>query len=161
MLEWAASGILGSIFGGLFRLAPEVLKFFDRKNERLHELQMFKLQTETERMRGEFRVEEKYVDFSVAQMDAIGKAMEQQGKADSKAYKWVASLSALVRPMITYVLFGMYVCFKIIMISYAMSTGVPLSAAVSTLWTPDDFAMLNMVLTFWFLSRTIEKYNKG
>jgi hypothetical protein len=24
-------------------------------------------------------------------------------------------------------------------------------------WTADDFAMLNMILTFWFLGRSIEK----
>ena len=26
-------GILGGALGGIFRLAPEVLKFFDKKNE--------------------------------------------------------------------------------------------------------------------------------
>jgi len=25
-------------------------------------------------------------------------------------------------------------------------------------WGADDFAMLNMVLTFWFVGRAIEKY---
>jgi hypothetical protein len=25
----------------------------------------------------------------------------------------------------------------------------------------DDFAMLNMMLTFWFVGRSIEKYNKS
>ena len=32
-----AESLLGGIFGGLLRLAPEVMKFFDRKNEREHE----------------------------------------------------------------------------------------------------------------------------
>lgn len=43
-----ASGLLGSLFGGLFRLAPEVFRFFDRKDERAHELKMFTLQTPPE-----------------------------------------------------------------------------------------------------------------
>ena len=38
MFEFIGSGILGSLFGGIFRLAPEILKFFDKKNERDHEL---------------------------------------------------------------------------------------------------------------------------
>ena len=29
MFDILSGGILGSVFGGLFRLAPEVLKFFD------------------------------------------------------------------------------------------------------------------------------------
>ena len=48
MLEFAASGILGSIFGGLFRLAPEVLKFWDRKDDRKHELALYGLQIDLE-----------------------------------------------------------------------------------------------------------------
>lgn len=43
-----ASGLLGSLFGGLFRLAPEIIKFLDRKDERRHELSMFTLQTDLE-----------------------------------------------------------------------------------------------------------------
>ena len=35
MLDILGGGLLGSIFGGLFRLAPELLKFLDRKNERV------------------------------------------------------------------------------------------------------------------------------
>ena len=34
MFDILSGGLLGSIFGGLFRLAPEVLKYFDKKNER-------------------------------------------------------------------------------------------------------------------------------
>ena len=44
MFEILSGGLLGSIFGGLFRLAPEVLKFFDKKNEREHEMAMFSRQ---------------------------------------------------------------------------------------------------------------------
>ncbi len=43
MFEILSGGLLGSIFGGLFRLAPEVLKFLDKGNERKHELSMFSL----------------------------------------------------------------------------------------------------------------------
>ncbi len=48
MLDLIGGGIFGTIFGGLFRLAPEVLKFLDRKNERSHELAMFNRQCELE-----------------------------------------------------------------------------------------------------------------
>lgn len=157
-MEFLTSGILGSLFGGLFRLAPELLKLFDRKNEREHELNMFKLQTDIEKLRGEFRIEERYVEHSNATLDAIGEAFKQQGIADSKAWKWVASLSALVRPGVTYILFGMYVIHKVIIMSYAMNTGATWQELAVTSWTMEDFAMLNMILTFWFVGRSIEKY---
>ena len=68
LLNFAGSGILGGLLGGVFRLAPEVLKFFDRKNERTHELNMFKEQCELTKLQGELKIEEKYVDYSVAQL---------------------------------------------------------------------------------------------
>jgi len=32
--------LFGGVFGGILRLAPEVLKLLDRKNERQHELNL-------------------------------------------------------------------------------------------------------------------------
>ena len=157
MFEVLGGGLLGSIFGGLFRLAPEVLKWLDRKDERSHELRMFSLQTDLEKMRGEYKMEEKYVDFSKANIDAIGQAFKQQAEADKKAYKWVASISALVRPGITWLLFGLYTAVKVISVSYAVNSGLPAIQIMQEIWTPDDFAMLMMVLTFYFLGRPLEK----
>jgi hypothetical protein len=157
MFEVLGGGLLGSVFGGLFRLAPEVLKWLDRKDERSHELKMFSLQTDLEKMRGEYKMEEKYVDFSKANIDAIGQAFKQQAEADKKAYKWVASISALVRPGITWLLFGLYTAVKIVTIMYAVNSGMPALTIMQEVWTADDFSMLMMILTFWFLGRSIEK----
>ena len=44
MFEMLSGGIFGSLLGGVFRLAPEMLKFFDKANERKHELAMFEQQ---------------------------------------------------------------------------------------------------------------------
>lgn len=160
MLELVGSGLLGSLVGGLFRLAPEIINFLDRKNERSHELDMFKEQTALEKLKGEFKVEEKYVDYSVEQMKAIGEAFKEQSATAVASYKWVAALSALVRPMVTYVLFGMYVCFKVTMMIYAMDTGISWNEVMVNSWTVDDFGMLNMILTFWYVGRVAEKYRK-
>lgn len=161
MLEYFGSGFIGALLGGLFRLAPEVLKFFDKKDERSHELKMFTLQTDLEKIRGQFRMEEKYVDFSKTSLDAIGEAFKQQAEADSKAWKWVASVSALVRPGITWLLFGMYVTVKIVTVTYAINTDVAAIDIANQVWSEEDFAMLMMILTFWFLGRTIDKYHSS
>lgn len=161
MIETLTGGLLGSIFGGLFRLAPEVLKWLDRASERKHELEMFKLQTDLEKMRGEYRLEHRYVDHGIAQLDAINEAFVQQGKADAKAYKWVASLSALVRPGITWLLFGMYMVFKAVSMSYAIDSSIPWKEFVLNTWTSDDFSMLMMILTFWYVGRSIERRERS
>ncbi len=159
-MDFLASGVLGSLFGGVFRLLPEVIKFFDRKDERSHELKMFQLQTDLEKVKGTFKTEEKYVDYSIAEMNTISKAFEEQSNIAGKSYKWVAALSALVRPIITYILFGLYVCFKLTTMIYAINSGGIWYDVMMKSWTTDDFAMLNMILTFWFVGRAIEKYQK-
>lgn len=160
MVEFFTSGILGSVLGGLFRLAPEILKQFDRVNERGHELKMFTVQTDLERQRGTQRLEEKYVDYSTEQLNAIQEAFREQSQTATKSYMWVAALSALVRPLVTYVLFGMYVLTKVVIISYALTHSADWSLVLQANWTTEDFAMLNMILTFWFVGRTIEKPHK-
>ena len=49
MFELLGGGILGSVLGGVFRLVPEVIKYFDKKNERQHELAMFDKQCDLEK----------------------------------------------------------------------------------------------------------------
>jgi hypothetical protein len=156
-MEFLTSGLLGSVLGGLFRLAPELLKQFDRVNERAHELKMFNLQTDLEKQRGAVVLQEKYVDYSTQQLQAIQEAFREQSKTASSSYLWVAALSALVRPLVTYVLFGMYVLTKTVIISYALLHNADWTTVLQANWTLEDFAMLNMILTFWFVGRTIEK----
>lgn len=158
MIDIVGGGLLGSIFGGLFRLAPEVLKWLDRKDERKHELSMFTLQTDLEKVRGQYRMEEKYVEHSTEQLKAIQEAFKEQRQTAKEAGWFVSAISALVRPGITWALFGMYAGVKAAGLSIALASGAPWQDVVLKGWTADDFAMLNMVLTFWFVGRAIEKY---
>jgi hypothetical protein len=160
MLDFLGSGVLGTLLGGIFRMAPEVLKFLDRDNERKHELAMFTLQTDLEKVRGDYRMEEKYVDHSTQALNAIQEAFKQQGEADSKAWKWVASLSALVRPGVTYWFMALYSASKFAAIWIAYQTNQAMAETLSNAWSDQDFGLLSMILTFWFVGRAIEKYKK-
>jgi hypothetical protein len=161
MFELLSGGLLGSIFGGIFRLAPEVLKFLDKKNERQHELSMFQLQTDLEKMRGEFKMEEKYVDYSIQQMDTIKAAFQEQAETAKAAGWFVAAISALVRPGITWALFFMYAAVKAAALVIAFKTGADWTEVVSKCWDEDDFGVFTMCITFWFVGRSVEKYQKS
>lgn len=160
MLDFFGSGVIGSLLGGLFRLAPEVLKLLDKANERKHELAMFTLQTDLEKLRGDFRMEEKYVDHSTAALDAIQEAFKQQSEADSRAWRWVASMSALVRPGVTFWFMGLYSTVKILTVWLAYQANEAMAAVLSKAWNEQDFGLLSMILTFWFVGRAIEKYKQ-
>jgi hypothetical protein len=153
-------GALGGLFGGLFRLAPEVLKLIDKKSERAHELAMFGLQTDLEKMRGTFRMEERYAEYSTAQLDTIKEAFMEQATTAKEAGPFVSAISALVRPGITWALFFMYATVKLAALVMALQSGGPWTDIVVNTWGAEDVAMFNMVLTFWFVGRSIEKYQK-
>jgi len=161
VFDLLSGGLLGSIFGGLFRLAPEVLKFLDKKNERQHELNMFQLQTDLEKLRGEFKVEEKYVDYSIQQLDSIKAAFQEQAETAKAAGWFVAAISALVRPGVTWALFFMYASVKAAALVIAFQTSANWVDVVTKVWDEDDFALFNMCVSFWFVGRSIEKYQKS
>jgi hypothetical protein len=54
----------------------------------------------------------------------------------------------------------MYAAVKAAALVIAFQTGADWKEVVSQVWDNDDFAMFNMCLTFWFVSRSIDKYQK-
>ena len=161
MIELLGGGVLGSLIGGLFRLAPEVLKFLDKKNERQHELEMFKNQCELERQRGDQKLaeigaqREAAIDTGVLQ--ALNGIINQQTEMARTAGGWVASLSASVRPIVTYLLVGVYLGLQTAMAVYVFNSGGGIEGVFKFVMTPDFVALVSGILNYHFLNRTLEK----
>lgn len=161
MIETIGGGILGSFLGGFFRLAPEIVKYFDRKDERNHELHMFHRQCELEKARGEIKLAEinaqrdATIDAGVIQ--AVQSAVEQQSEMTKVAGGWVASLSASVRPVVTY---WVLLLWSFIHAWYAFSAwkvGAPASEVFRLMMSADFAALVSGTLNYWFLDRTLSK----
>ena len=142
MLDILSGGLLGSIFGGIFRMAPEVLKFFDKKNERL---QLAEIGAQREAA----------VDVGV--MDAFNAAIEQQATMVKAAGGWVASLSASVRPMVTYWVLFVWSFIHVWFAWNAWLAGAPAVEVFKTMMTPDFSALLSGTINYWFLDRTLKQ----
>jgi hypothetical protein len=161
MFDFLGGGIVGSLLGGLFRLVPEIIKFLDKKNERGHELSMFDKQCELEKVRGSQKLaeinaqREATVDSGV--MDAFNAAINQQTEMVKATGGWVASLSASVRPVMTYYLLLLYGVFKTATIAIGYASGQPIPELLKSAWTVDDMALLSGVVNFWILDRTLAK----
>jgi hypothetical protein len=161
MLDILSGGILGSVFGGLFRMAPEVLKFFDKKNERQHELLMFTRQCELETLRGQQKLAEigaqREAAIDVGVMDAFQSAIEQQATMVKAAGGWAASLSASVRPVVTYWVLFVWSFIHVWFAWNAWITGAPPAEVFKIMMSPDFSALLAGTINFWFLDRTLAK----
>jgi len=152
--------ILGGLMGGVFRILPEVLKLFDRVNERKHELELLKTEMEFAKIRGEIMMKQAEASMAIAELDAMSEAIKEQGQTARAAGKFVAALSALVRPLVTYWFVGFYSFVKILTISLALEQNANWKEVIVNAWTADDAAILMMILTFWFVGRIWDKYKQ-
>jgi hypothetical protein len=161
MFDILSGGLLGSIFGGIFRMAPEVLKFFDKKNERQHEALMFSRQCDLEQMRGQMKLAEigaqREAAIDVGVMDAFQSAIEQQAAMVKAAGGWAASLSASVRPVVTYWVLFVWSFIHVWFAWNAWLAGALPIEVFKTMMTPDFSALLAGTINFWFLDRTLAK----
>ena len=161
MFEMLSGGLLGSIFGGIFRMAPEVLKWLDKKNEREHELNMFKFQCDLEAQRGAQKLAEigaqREAAIDVGVMDAFNNAITQQAEMVKAAGGWVASLSASVRPVVTYWVLFVWSFIHVWFAWNAWLAGAPAVEVFKTMMTPDFSALLSGTINYWFLDRTLKQ----
>ncbi len=161
MVEILGGGLLGSLLGGLFRLAPEVLKFFDKKNEREHELRMFDRQCELEKVRGTIRLEEigaqRDAAVDTGLVGAFTAAINQQAEMVKAAKGWAATLSASVRPVITYWIIFLWSFVHIWFAFSALSQGASAREVFTTMMTTDFVALVSGTTNYWFLDRTLKQ----
>lgn len=161
MLELLGGGVLGSLIGGAFRLAPEVLKWLDRKNERAHELAMFEKQCELEKVRGSIKLQEIGAERDLAVdtgvMAAFKSAIDQQTELAKAAGGFIAELSASVRPVMTYYVLVLYGLVKIATFYVLVQADTQGAEIIAKMWAPDDMALLCGVVNYWIMDRTLAK----
>jgi hypothetical protein len=161
MFELVGGGILGGLIGGIFRLVPEVLKYFDKKSEREHELAMFSRQCELEQLRGQQKLAEigavRDAAVDVGVMDAFGAAIKQQADMVVAAGGWAAKLSASVRPVVTYWIMALWSIIHVWFAWNSWAAGAAPREVFTTMMTADFSALLSGTVNYWFLDRTLKQ----
>lgn len=149
--------LLGGVFGGVLRLAPELFKLFDKKNERAHELRMVQAEMEFAKIRGEIAMRQVEATMTMAEMNTMAEAFKEQSQTAKNAGKFVSAISALVRPMVTYAFLGLYAAVKIAAFMIAIQQNGDWKEVLIQMWGSDDLAVFNMVISFWFVGRVYER----
>lgn len=161
MIELLGGGVVGSLIGGLFRLAPEFLKWMDKRNERQHELAMFDRQCDLEKQKGEQKLaeigaqREATVDAGV--LTAFTAAIQQQTEMSKAAGGKVAALAASVRPVVTYWILGLWSFVHLWFAYSGWSGGMAPNEVFKAMMTSDFAALVSGTLNYWFMDRTLAK----
>ena len=169
-------GIIGTTLGGLFRLAPEALKHFDRKNERSHELEMLKAQMTAEAAKAEQALRQIDASISVKEMEGLIEAHKAQAPIQPPAHTGIKQVDAfvnvvyaignianmMVRPTVTYWLVALYSLAKYALFtSLTQQQNYDWATAALAIWGADDMALLCSVMSYWFLDRSLRKMGRG
>jgi hypothetical protein len=153
--------VLGGLFGGIFRVIPEIMKYLDAKNERAHELKMSEKQIEFEQVKGAQRsaeiTAEEQATWNTGALDTLKTSIETQFRPSG--VKWVDALSTLIRPAITiqWVILlypAVIIAGFFIAISHDQMSALQ---ALKQVFGPEEKALVAAILNFWFLGRTFER----
>lgn len=155
--------LLGSLLGILARLAPEVFKFFDAKNDRKHELDMQDKALEFQKLKGFQKLDEitlaGQVEYDAKSLDVLTEAI--RGQDAPSGIKWIDGFSKLMRPLITFQwVILLYPAVVITSFVVLITQGVPLITAMNSVWGQDEKTMVAGIINFWFLDRILRRAGK-
>jgi hypothetical protein len=167
--------LIGALGGGGLRLIPEIITAWNNRHAVNNAVEL--AQVELERARVEYNTKLEVAKLGVENLDAVGRtALErakaqamviaQQAQAQLTGVKWADALNLSVRPITTFFMLALYVCFKLIVIRDAViqaagpstATVVSLSALI---WNEDDAAIFSGILSYWFADSAISRRKKA
>lgn len=152
-------------FGAPF--LPELLKYFTRKQDYAHELDMFRLQMERGNAEHLWKMEEISATADIAEATMLHSPIQSFGVQMLDAAKghkmsgWALYpvfylfslmdfMSGMVRPTITYSAFAFYAAVKWAQLEAALADTGSYAAALPFIWADADRAIIVLVLSYWF-----------
>ena len=153
--------LISFLTGGL----PKLLDFFQDRGDKKQELAILQLQMAQQLelqkagFQSQVQLEEiKYDEVKLQTASAETTALYAHDMAIGQgASQWVINFRSIVRPAITFGLFGLLVFVDIFGFYYAVKTGVNFNTAVTLLWSQDTQTIWASVVAFWFGTRAFSK----
>lgn len=153
--------LLSFLTGGV----PKILDFFQNKSDNKHELAMAQLQMtqqlELQKAGYVLQKDIEEIKYDQIQTQVAGEERTALYQHDIEIGKgastWVINLRAMVRPAITFGLFGLLVVVEIFGFYYAVHTGISYNDAMVTLWSNDMQTVWASIVAFWFGTQAFSK----
>ena len=146
--------LLGSLLGFGTSFLPEVLNYFKASQDHKHNLERMSVEMDMMTKRNELKL-------NIIDKQAEIKETEGLYKHDSMdAGGFINALRGSVRPVITYVFFGLFVAIKVTALISLMDAGNDLGRSLSLIWDDATSGLFAAIISFWFGGRAVSKYVK-
>jgi hypothetical protein len=163
--------IISALVGFSAPFIPEVLKYYNKKQDNEHELAMMDLQMKKGAQDHLYKMEEINTQGEISEAIELHKPQSSFGVQLLDAAKgqglsgWALYpafylfclldfLAGMVRPGITYAAFGFYVAVKWAELAIAKTASSGLSVALLQVWGAEDRGIVILVLSYWFGNRS-------
>jgi len=144
--------LISSILGILSAIVPSLIRLFEKRMEYQYETRLFELKLEAAVKGLEFTQTMEDIRSVVAEGDSLRQHDLLLG-GDS----WMDILRVSIRPVITYLLFGLFFFSKLIVLFVMLSAGTNIPDVMKTIFDDHTIALLSSIMGFWFGSRSITK----
>lgn len=146
--------VLGSLIGFLSSMAPPFIRAIERRTNRKHELEKLKILADA-------KLDTRKLEFTMRQSFAKDEEHARLIEHDKYLHTnkgFIAKLSQSIRPVITYVFFAMFLILNGVLVWNGIVTGLSGIDILLLVWSAETSALFASVLSFWFGSRGVEKY---
>lgn len=147
--------LLGIIFGFLGSFAPEILKFFNNKEDHKHELAVLTVQADMAKSEHQYQLEEIEAKADIASEQAVYQAAGVKLTGVKIIDALLALYNATVRPTIAYAYFGLYGLVKFAIYKVYIASGINQYQAIMNLWNSEDMAVFSTIISFFYGGRAM------
>ena len=149
------SALVATILGAVTGVIPRIVDFFEKRDDNKQTIELRKLELEAA---------DKGYEWQLKLEDA--KADREEGESLRRhdaalgGGKFINSLRASVRPVITYLFFFTFVTIKVSALITLLAAGIDIPTALGVIWDADTAAIFGAIMGFWFGGRLIEKLKR-
>lgn len=141
--------LLASIVGFIGSVLPEIVKYFKDANDKKHELAILEKQIEYSQSSANRSLEEIHISRDILEQASLYSTYKTE-------ISWVDAVNGLVRPVLAYSFFVMYITVKYMQYK-AISASAILIEYIEIIWSLDDQAIFAGIISFYYGQRTFQK----
>lgn len=147
--------ILSPLIGIVGSLLPSIVRIFERRQEMKHEIELTRVKIEASIQQAKVQLDIENVKADVEE----GKSVRSHDRSIDGG-KYINTLRASIRPVITYCFFFLFVAVKVAAAWTMIVNGQSVPEMLKAVWDPETMALFSTIIAFWFGSRVIEKMDE-